>query len=45
MSHRFNHTVGAGPNRLLVVAVIDGLRDSSCVSSISYGGGNLTRVW
>jgi hypothetical protein len=42
-SFSFNHTVGAGPDRLLLVSVIDGYRNTF-VRSITYGGANLTRV-
>jgi hypothetical protein len=42
-SFSFTHTVGSGPTRLLIVAVIDGNRSSS-VTALTYGGVNLTKI-
>lgn len=42
-SFSFNHTVGTGPSRLLIVAVIDGNRNTS-VTSLTFGGAALTRI-
>jgi hypothetical protein len=37
------HTVGSGPDRFLILAVVDGLRGTA-VTSITYGGISLTRI-
>jgi MYXO-CTERM domain-containing protein len=42
-SFSFSHTVGTGPSRLLIVAVIDGNRNTS-VTSLTFGGAALTRI-